>query len=299
MRTAVYHGNVPVSMQSVSVNTAPQQRIPPLGKSENKKSQSTLKPKMNGIPQPSRNMSYSSPNARGTSPSPAMLQKNNNGTRTRPNSMHNSPGSSRPSSPHLHVGRTQTVQQNTQQNIQSQKRRSYQYPPTSIAEGHPRQPYGSTGSLQNVRTQQPIDSRPNPIPIQVSRPQSADYLPQMYTHPTTQPSTSLKTAPLPNAIPLPKRNTGQSENTQMKLQRNSLSAQHYMAKRPQQIVLPVQQQQIQGVPVTQQQGLAPHHQHISSNKSSVVYNIQPRPNGPSSLPMPRFSSKIGIPKRKS
>ena len=299
MRPAVYHGNVPVSMQNVSVNTSPLQRIQPLGKPDNKKSQPTLKPKMNGIPQPSRNMSYSSPNARGTSPSPAMLQKNTNGTRTRPNSMHNSPGSSRPSSPHLHVGRTQIAQQNTQQNIQSQKRRSYQYPPSSMAEGLPRQPYGSTGSLQNVRTQQQIESRPNPIPTQVNRPQSADYLPQMYTHPTTQPSTSLKTAPSPNAIPLPKRNTGHSENTPMKLQRNSLSAQHYMTKRPQQIGQLVQPQKIQGVPVTQQQGPTPHHQQISSNKSSVVYNIQPRPNGQSSLPMPRFSSKIGIPKRKS
>ena len=255
---------------------------------------------MKGITQPSRNMSYSSPNARGTSPSPAMLQKNNNGTRTRPNSMHNSPGSSRPSSPHLHVGRTQIVQQNSQQNIQSQKRRSYQYPPCSMAEGLPRQPYGSTGSLQNVRTQQQIEARPNTIPVQVNRPQSADYLPQMYTHSTTQPSTSLKTtAPLPNAIPLPKRNTVESENAPSKLQRNSLSAQHYMAKRPQQIGPLMQPQQIQGVPVTQQQGLTPHHPQVSSNKSSVVYNIQPRPNGQSSLPMPRFSSKIGIPKRKS
>jgi len=266
--------------------------------------QNTVKPRMNGLPQPTRRMSNSSPSTRGPG-SPAMLQKANAGVRTRPSSMHSSPGTSRPSSPHL--GNRQTAIQHPNHLQQYQKRRSYQQPPSNgTIDVRPTHPYGSTGSLQNIKNH-PMDTKPSSLPGQVNRPQSIGHPGIRYNQQNNhQSSISMRpgpqTATAENSIPLPKRNTLQPmEKSVSKLQRHSLTAQHYMAKKPQTVMGQVAQQppNHSSVQTSQQQHVVNNQQPIlCSNKSSGVYNVHPRNNGPTSLPMPGFSSRISMQRRK-
>jgi hypothetical protein len=267
--------------------------------------QNTVKPIMNGLPQPSRKMSNSSPSTRGPG-SPSMLQKANAGVRTRPSSMHNSPGTSRPSSPHLGNRQTGIQHPNHLQQIY-QKRRSYQHPASNgTIDTPPTHPYGSTGSLQNIRNH-PMDTKPSSLPGQVNRPQSighpgSRYNPQNH-HPSSismRPGPQIVTAE--NSIPLPKRNTLQStEKPISKLQRHSLSAQHYMTKKPQSMMGQAAQQPPNHslIQTSQQQHVVNNQQPLlSSNKSSGVYNVHPRNNGPTSLPMPGFSNRVSMQRQK-
>ena len=272
--------------------------------SEDQRNQQPNRSRASGLTQPARKMSSSSPSSRGIN-SQSMLQKVNPNTRNRPNSMHSSPGSSRPSSPHLN--NRQALMQPNQQHLQ--KRRSYQHPPTTQMETSSKHPYGSTGSLQNMRNQ---TMGPSSLPMsgRLNRPPSADQSGSRFvtqggqlshgTRPASQQAIKVE-----NSIPLPKRNIPQSTNDQSgtKIQRNSLSSQHMMASRkPQQqshqIIQPASNS-TSSIQSTQSQNQANHqHQRISNNKSSAIYSNPPRINGPSSLPMPGFSSKSSMQRRK-
>ena len=255
-----------------------------------------------GVTQPSRKMSSSSPASRGIG-SPSMLQKGNPNIR-RPNSMHNSPGSSRPASPHLN-NRQGILQQNPQQ---IQKRRSYQHPPSTQAELTSKQPYGSTGSLQNIRNQ-PMGPSSLPVSGKLNRPQSADQSGPRFIHQGAQifhnsRPTSQQQIRVENSIPLPRRNTPQAQPTDQsgtKVQRNSLTSQHLMAtKKPlsqtQQMMQPISNNSASTQPYQPQNNT--NHQQQRINKSTAIHSNPPRNNGPSSLPMPGFSSKVSMQRRK-
>ena len=108
-----------------------------------------------------------------------------------------------------------------------------------------------------------------------------------------------------NSIPLPRRNTPQTQQptdqSGTKIQRNSLTSQHLMAtKKPQSQALQMMQ------PVSNNsasiQSYQPQnntiHQQQRINKGTAIHSNPPRSNGPSSLPMPGFSSKVSMQRRK-
>merc|ERR1719195_677255 len=102
--------------------------------------------------------------------------------------MHSSPGTSRPSSPHL--GNRQSGIQQPNHVQQYQKRRSYQHPPSNTTmDIHPTHPYGSTGSLQSIRNRQ-VDTKSSSLPGQVNRPQSIGQPTNRYQQQNTQPSSN-------------------------------------------------------------------------------------------------------------
>ena len=285
---------------------------PQVSKINSNQHQNLLRSRMNGIPQPSRNMSNSSPVAKGAA-NPSMILKSNVGLRGRPSSMHSSPGSSRPSSPHLNSTQQQlgSMQHNDhrriglQQNVQQphQKRRSYQYPPSSSeTEVQLAHPNGSTGSLQNLQNNQ-MEPMSSPTSVQVNRHQSIEHSEQRFKQQNVQPTISVRPSTrsltAENSIPLPKRNMLQSERNPSRVQRQSLTAQHYMTRNPQQ----VEQQRAPETPSSSMHTNQPNHTNqaqrlMSNNKNSTIYNVQPRINGARSLPMPGFSSKMPIQKRK-
>ena len=271
---------------------------------EEQKTQQPNRSRASGLTQPGRKMSSSSPSSRGIN-SQSMLQKVSPNTRNRPNSMHSSPGSSRPSSPHLN-NRQAMLQPNPQQ---LQKRRSYQHPPTTQMETSTKHPYGSTGSLQNMRNQ---NMGPSSLPMsgRVNRPQSADQSGSRFVQQGGQlfhgsRPASQQPIKVENSIPLPKRNIQQSTNDQSgtKIQRNSLSSQHMMASRKaqqqtNQIIQPASNSSSSLQSIQSQNQANQQQQRVSNNKSSAIYSNPPRINGPSSLPMPGFSSKPSMQRRK-
>merc|ERR1711997_962887 len=129
-------------------------------------------------------------------------------------------------------------------------------------------PYGSTGSLQNIRNQA-MGPNSLPVAIKVNRPQSADQSASRFAQQGHQIAhgsrpTSQQTMKVENSIPLPKRNTLHTsvDQSATKIQRNSLTSQHFMAsKKPQhQQTQQILQHVPNNTPSMQAQTLANHQQ---------------------------------------